>query len=250
MSTASGQVIVGASSEIGRAVVRELAQAGGSFVVAGRDAEELEILAGDVRLRSGATVIAIPLDVIAVDRHAEFLDACVAALGSVDGIVVCQGFLADQDQALEDWTLAEQMITVNYTSAVSLVNRFAAYMSSRGGGYICGISSVAGDRGRQSNFLYGSTKAAFSTYLDGLRNRLYRKGVAVITVKPGFVDTSMTWGMLNPRSPLVATPERVARDIARAIRKRKNVVYTPWFWAWIMLIIRLIPEPIFKRLSL
>ena len=250
MSTAGGQVIVGATSEIGRAVVRELAQAGGRFVVAGRDAEELDILAEDVRIRSGATMTALALDVAALDRHAEFLDACVAALGTVDGIVVCQGFLADQDQAAGDWSLAERMITVNYTSAVSLVNRFAAYLSARGGGYICGISSVAGDRGRQSNYLYGSTKAAFSTYLDGLRNRHYRNGVAVITVKPGFVDTSMTWGMLNPRSPLVATPERVARDIARAIRKRKNVVYTPWFWAWIMLIIRLIPEPVFKRLSL
>jgi decaprenylphospho-beta-D-erythro-pentofuranosid-2-ulose 2-reductase len=133
---------------------------------------------------------------------------------------------------------------------VSLGNRFAAHMVPLGRGYLCGVSSVAGDRGRQSNYLYGSTKAGFSTYLDGLRNRLYRSGVAVITVKPGFVDTSMTWGLLNPKSPLVAAPERVARDIARAIRKRKNTVYTPWFWALVMLVIRLVPEPIFKRMSL
>ena len=124
------------------------------------------------------------------------------------------------------------------------------YPGERFGLPLDGVSSVAGDRGRQSNYLYGSTKAGFSTYLDGMRNRLYRSGVTVITVKPGFVDTSMTWGLLNPKSPLVATPERVARDIARAIRRRKNTVYTPWFWALVMLAIRLVPEPIFKRLSL
>ena len=170
--------------------------------------------------------------------------------GTVEGVVLCQGSMAEQQAAADDWSLAREMIDVNYVSAVSLGNRFAAHMVTLGRGYICGVSSVAGDRGRQSNFLYGSTKAAFSAYLAGLRNRLYRKGVAVITVKPGFVDTSMTWGLLNPRSPLVATPERVARDVSKAIRKRKNTVYTPWFWMLIMLVIRLIPEPIFKRLSL
>ena len=151
------------------------------------------------------------------------------------------------------------MIDVNFSAAVSVLNRFADYFElphpalsqgERVQRYICGISSVAGERGRQSNYIYGATKAAFTTYLAGLRNRLQRSGVAVITVKPGFVDTSMTWGRLNPDSPLVAQPERVGRDIVRAIRKRKNVIYTPWFWAGIMLIIRLIPEPLFKRLRL
>jgi short-subunit dehydrogenase len=112
------------------------------------------------------------------------------------------------------------------------------------------ISSVAGDRGRGSNYVYGSAKAGLSAYLSGLRNRLFAHGVAVITIKPGFVDTSMTAGRLDPKSPLVATPERVAADIDRAIRRRRNVVYTPWFWWPIMIIIRSIPESIFKRLRL
>ena len=250
MSTVGGQVVIGATSEIARAVVRELAKEGGPLVIAARDEDELKLLAADVELRTTARVTPIRLDVTEFDRHEEFVKACIAALGSVEGVVLCQGFMADQEQAAADWSLARQMIDVNFTSSVSLGNLFAAHMASLGRGYLCGVSSVAGDRGRQSNYLYGSTKAGFSTYLDGMRNRLYRSGVAVITVKPGFVDTSMTWGLLNPKSPLVATPERVARDIARAIRRRKNTVYTPWFWALVMLAIRLVPEPIFKRLSL
>jgi decaprenylphospho-beta-D-erythro-pentofuranosid-2-ulose 2-reductase len=250
MSTVGGQVVIGATSEIARAVVRELAKDGGSLVIASRDEDELKLLAADVELRTGARVTPLRLDVTEFDRHEEFVNACIATLGSIEGVVLCQGAMTDQNEAAADWTLARQMIDVNYTSAVSLGNRFAAHMAPLGRGYLCGVSSVAGDRGRQSNYLYGSTKAGFSTYLDGLRNRLYRSGVAVITVKPGFVDTSLTWGLLNPKSPLVATPQRVARDIARAIRKRKNTVYTPWFWALVMLVIRFVPEPIFKRLSL
>lgn len=246
----SGQVIVGATSEIARAVARELAKDGKPLLLAARDGEELEVLAEDLRIRSGVEVTTITIDVADFDTHEDFVNRCISALGTVEGIVLCQGFMADQEQAAGNWSLARQMIDVNFASAVSLGNRFATHMVANGRGYVCGVSSVAGDRGRQSNYIYGATKAAFSTYLGGLRNRLYRSGVAVITVKPGFVDTAMTWGLLKPGSPLVAAPERVARDIARAIRKRKNVVYTPWFWAVVMLIIRLIPEPIFKRLSL
>jgi decaprenylphospho-beta-D-erythro-pentofuranosid-2-ulose 2-reductase len=250
MSTPGGQIIVGATSEITRALALELARAGGRFVVAGRDAEELAVVAEDLRIRTEATVSVIPLDVTAYETHAGFLEACLATLGTIEGVVIGQGYMADQQLAASDWSAAQQMIEVNYASAVSLANLFADHLAKQGHGYICGISSVAGDRGRQSNYLYGSTKAAFSAYLAGLRNRHYRRGVAVITVKPGFVDTSMTWGRPNSLSPLVATPERVAKDIARAIRRRKNTVYTPWFWSPVMLVIRLLPESIFKRLSL
>lgn len=250
MSNVGGQVIVGATSEIARAVARELAKEGGQFVVAARDVEDLNLLAADISLRTGAHVTAIPFDVTDFDQHESFFSRCLAAMGSIEGVVLCQGFMADQQQAADDWSLARQMIDVNYTSAVALGNRFAKHLAPLGRGYICGVSSVAGDRGRQSNYLYGSTKAGFSAYLAGLRNKLYRSGVAVITVKPGFVDTSMTWGLLNPRSPIVATPERVARDIAIGIRKRRNTIYTPWFWQFIMLVIRMLPEWLFKRLSL
>jgi short-subunit dehydrogenase len=250
MTQTGGHVIVGATSEIARALARELAAEGGRFVLAARDGEELELLRADLAVRTGANVIAIPLDVADYRQHEAFFNRCLAELGEIRGLVLCQGYMAEQQQAADDWSLAREMIEVNYTSAVALGNRFAAHLSAAGRGYICGVSSVAGDRGRQSNFIYGSTKAGFSTYLDGLRNRLFRRGVAVITVKPGFVDTAMTWGKLNPRSPVVATPERVARDIAGAIRSRKNTIYTPWFWRYIMLVIRLLPEPLFKRLSL
>jgi len=168
------------------------------------------------------------------------IDFDFTALTEVDDTV--------RDEILEE--LEPQTVAGHYASAVSLANRFASLLVARGSGYICGVSSVAGERGRQSNYFYGSTKAAFSAYLAGLRNRLFRHGVAVVTIKPGFVDTSMTWGLLNVNSPLVAQPDRVARTIAKAIQKRRNVVYVPWFWAGIMCVIRLIPEALFKRLSL
>ena len=158
--------------------------------------------------------------------------------------------MIDQAESERNFTQCRQMIDVNFTGAVSLLGLAAEHLAARGGGFICALSSVAGDRGRQSNFIYGSTKAALTTYLQGLRNRLFSKGVAVITIKPGFVDTAMTWGLLNPRSPLTANPDRVAAIIDRAILDRRNVVYVPWFWRIIMAIIKAIPEPIFKRMKL
>jgi short-subunit dehydrogenase len=250
MIDAGAHVIVGATSEIGRHVAYELARAHGSVIIAARSPEELAVLTSDLALRTAANVMPIHWEATSSVQHDDFLKNCLAAVGEIEGIVVCHGFLAEQRQAERDWTLSQKTIDINFTSSVALLNVFASYFESRSRGYICGISSVAGDRGRQSNYLYGAAKAAFSTYLDGLRNRLFRHGISVITVKPGFVDTSMTWGMLNPDSWLVASPERVARDVAVAIRKRKNVVYSPRKWKWIMLIIRLIPEWLFKRLRL
>jgi len=250
MSKAGGHVIVGATSEIGRHVACELARAHKSVIVAARSREDLAVLASDLRLRTAASVVPICWEATSFVQHNDFLKNCLAAVGEIEGIVVCHGFLAEQREAEHDWTLAQKTIDVNFTASVALLNVFANYFETRSRGYICGISSVAGDRGRQSNYLYGAAKAAFSTYMAGLRNRLYSHGVYVITVKPGFVDTSMTWGKLNPDSWLVASPERVARDVATAIQKRKNVVYSPRKWRWIMLIIRLIPEWLFKRLQL
>ena len=145
---------------------------------------------------------------------------------------------------------ARRAIDLNFTSAVALLAPLASYLEGRRSGYLAAISSVAGDRGRQSNYTYGAAKAGLTAYLQGLRNRLYRSGVHVLTIKPGFVDTPMTRGLVNPNSPLVASPKRVARDIDRAIRRRRNTIYTPWFWRPIMLVVRLVPEFIFKRLKL
>jgi short-subunit dehydrogenase len=161
---------------------------------------------------------------------------------------LCHGYRADQQLAQKDFAESRRMIDTNYTSAVSILNLCANYFESKRQGFVCAISSVAGDRGRQSNYIYGSSKAALDAYLEGMRVRLAKAHVPVLTVKPGFVDTRMTWGLKGMF--LVASPDRVAADVCKAIRKRKNVIYTPWFWAGIMLIIRSIPRFIFKRMKM
>jgi decaprenylphospho-beta-D-erythro-pentofuranosid-2-ulose 2-reductase len=244
-------LILGATSAIARALAAEFARAGSALILAGRDMEELERSAADLRLRHGVDAAVEPFDALDFDSHPAFFRSCTARVrGEADefGVVLCHGYLPDQRQAASDAAVARRVIDTNYTSAVSVLNLAADHLEQRRGGFICGLSSVAGDRGRQSNYLYGSSKAALSTYLQGLRNRLSRAGVRVVTVKPGFVDTKMTFGL--PGMFLVATPERVAKDISRAIRRGRSVVYTPWFWRPIMLIIRTIPEFIFKRMKL
>jgi short-subunit dehydrogenase len=244
-------LVLGATSGIGQAVARRLAERGCALILSARDEHELRRLADDVQVRYGVGVAVERLDMTDYSEHAPFAERCLNhSAGQLAGVVACQGFMANQSEAERDFELVKRMIDVNYAANVSILNRFALSFQQKRAGYICGISSVAGDRGRQSNFLYGSTKSAFSAYLQGLRNRLFRSQVAVIDVKPGFVDTAMTWGLINPESPLVASPDRVARDVVRAIVRRKNTVYTPWFWRGILFITRSIPEPIFKRLSL
>ena len=139
-------------------------------------------------------------------------------------------------------------IDTNFTSAASILGLAAGYFEKRRSGYLCVFSSVAGDRGRQSNYVYGSAKAGLTAYLQGLRARLFKSGVDVLTVKPGFVDTAMTWGL--PGMFLVATPQRVAADVWRAVQRRRLTLYTPWFWRWVMLMIGSVPEQIFRRLKL
>ncbi len=166
------------------------------------------------------------------------------------GVLLCYGQLDEQRATETDSAAARCAIDVNFTSAVSILNLVAEHLAAQKSGFIAAISSVAGDRGRQSNYTYGAAKAALTTYLQGLRNRLHPLGVQVLTVKPGFVDTPMTHGILRPDSPLVASRERVARDIDRALCRRRNVIYTPWYWWAVMTIIRSIPEFVFKRLRL
>lgn len=241
-------LIVGATSPIARALAARLGRAGDRLALAARDADELLALAADTRLRTGAIVEALPLDVTDFAAHGGFVERAGAALGGrIDGVVLCQGFMAEQAAAEKDPDLVRQMADVNFASAAALATLLGERLT-RPGGFVCAVSSVAGDRGRQSNFLYGSTKAALNTAMDGLRVKLSKAGVSVTVVKPGFVDTSMTWGL--PGMFLVASPERVARDIERAIARRRRVVYTPWFWRWIMLIIRSIPAFVFDRMKL
>ncbi len=241
-------LIVGATSPIARAIAERFGRAGDRLALAARDADELLALAADVRLRTGAIVEALPLDVTDFDAFPAFVEQGAAALGGrIDGLVLCQGFMAEQAEAEKNPELARRMADVNHVSAAALACMVGERLT-RPGGFVCAVSSVAGDRGRQSNFLYGSSKAALNAAMEGLRVKLSKEGVSVTVVKPGFVDTSMTWGM--PGLFLVASPERVARDVERAVARRAAVVYTPWFWRWIMLIIRSIPGFIFNRLKL
>ena len=242
-------LVLGASSAIGRAIARRLASQGVSLVLAGRRLEELERCARDLEVRYGVEVAVECYEALDFDSHAELFETCAKRFDAgLDGVVLCHGVMAEQEDAERDFATARHMIDVNYSSAVSLLGLAADYLARRGQGWICGISSVAGDRGRPSNFLYGSTKAALDTYLGGLRARLAPAGVRVVTIKPGFVDTGLTWG--RPGLFLVATPEKVAADTLRAIRRDRAVRYTPRFWALALWLIRHIPDPIFKRLRL
>ena len=244
-----GDVILGTTSAIARAIARDYAKNGWDLVLGARDEEENELLAQDLRVRYNGAVQAAIYDAERFEDHEKFVNGCFEALGgSFEGVVLCSGFMAEQEIAESDWELAKRMIDVNFSGVVSVLNHFANRFSERERGFIAVLSSVAGDRGRQSNYLYGSAKAGLTAYLGGLRNRLYHSGVHVITIKPGFMDTKMTWG--KPGLFLVASPEAAARAIIRAIAKRKNVAYVPWFWRYIMLIIRHIPEWQFKKMRM
>jgi NAD(P)-dependent dehydrogenase (short-subunit alcohol dehydrogenase family) len=242
-------LILGAASGIARAIAQRLAAQGHQLILAGRDTADLQRTAADLGIRFGATPRVLAFDATDLAGHRAFFARCLHACGGeLDGIVFCYGLLAPQADLDRDDGLARRLIDVNFTSPALLLAAAAAYMQPRGRGYLCVLSSVAGDRGRPSNYLYGASKAALTAYLDGLRARLYHAGVDVVTVKPGPVDTPMTWG--RPGMALLADPQRVAADVCRAIRWHRGTIYTPWFWRPIMAVIRAMPETIFKRMKL
>lgn len=244
-------LLIAAGSGIARPLGLGLAQAGHDLVVTARDEDEAERIAADLRLRSGRNVHALVLDVTACAEHAALVERAAAALGGrIEVVVCCAGHMVANDVARTDAAALAATIAVNLTGVAHLLERCADHQAAAGGGIIAALSSVAGDRGRQSNYVYGAAKAGLTAYLSGLRNRCHPLGVHVLTVKPGFVATPMTAGLLDPRSPLVASPERVAHAILHAIRRRRNVAYVPWFWWGIMAIITSIPEWLFKRLRL
>jgi decaprenylphospho-beta-D-erythro-pentofuranosid-2-ulose 2-reductase len=241
-------LILGATSAIARATAQQLAARGHALTLAGRDLAELQRDAADLQLRYGVAVFVTQFDAEAFDNHGVFLTQVVAQGGGLEGVVLAFGYLGEQSRAAADFSETLAILQRNYVGAVSILNRCAEYLAAQGHGNIIAISSVAGDRGRQSNYIYGSAKGGLSVYLQGLRNALFHRGVHVMTVKPGFVDTAMTYGM--PGLFLVASPPSVAQKILLALDKKRNEIYVPWFWRWIMLIIRHVPEPIFKRLKM
>lgn len=240
-------LVLGATSGIARALCRVLAARGCTLVLAGRDTEELSRISRDLDVRYGATAEIARFDALEFDTHRKLTDKLAPTL---DGVVLAYGYMTEQAETQQSFDEARRTIDVNFTSAVSVLEPIAAAFETRGSGWIAVISSVAGDRGRQSNYTYGASKAGLTAYVAGLRNRLCKAGVHVLTVKPGFVDTSMTQGKVDPNSPLMASPERVATEIDAAIRARTDVLYTPWFWRGVMGAIKSIPEALFKRLKL
>jgi hypothetical protein len=241
-------LIMGATSAIATACARRWAIQSTTFFLVGRTAEKLNQVANDLAAR-GATVHTHVLDLNCFDQHSAMLDACYAALGQIDIALIAHGTLPDQKSCEKDAQLAVQEFTNNGLSVIALLTDLANRMEAQKSGCIAVISSVAGDRGRPSNYLYGAAKSAVTVFCSGLRGRLFKSGVQVLTIKPGFVDTPMTRGLPLPRL-LLATPEKVAQDIVRAVEKRRDHLYTPWFWRFIMLIIIHIPNAIFKRLVL
>jgi short-subunit dehydrogenase len=240
-------LILGATSGIASALAREFAAHKFDLVLGGRDGEELRALASDLSLRYGVQAGVLSFDALDTQTHASTLHSFLSGAGNaLAGVVLCIGYIGDQAKGQSDWEEARRILETNFTGCVSALNILANHFETKRAGFICALSSVAGDRGRQSNYLYGAAKAGLSAFLQGLRNRLFPAHVKVITVKPGFVDTRMTYG--RPGLLLLASPESVAKGIFRAIAQGKDVVYLPWFWRLIMLVLQSIPEAIFKRL--
>ena len=242
----SSILIIGASSDIGFAIAAQFASKEFDVMLAGRNLAQLETLRSDLAIRFRISSTTHRFDALNFEEHESFL----ASLPNLPSITVyVSGYMTDNDQAYANWDESLRTIQTNYTGAISILNKVASRYEKEGQGTIVGISSVAGNRGRQSNFIYGSSKAAFTSYLSGLRNRLYKKNVHVLTVLPGFVYTRMTEDLKLP-ALLTAKPDDVGRAVYNAVIKKRNVIYVKWFWRFIMLVIVLIPETIFKKLKL
>lgn len=239
-------LILGATSDVSKALANLLASKGHGLTLAARNTDKLQPIKNDLQIKYKIDVVTAEFNALDIDSHREFVEK----LTELPSITICVfGYLGDQEAAQKNWEEANKIITTNYTGAVSVLNHIANVYESKKAGTIVGISSVAGERGRQSNYFYGSAKAAFSAYLSGLRNRLFSSKVHVVTVKPGFINTKMTEGMDLPKS-LTASPEQVAKATYKAITKQKNTIYVLGIWRLIMYIIKSIPEFIFKRLKL
>jgi short-subunit dehydrogenase len=241
-------VIFGAYSAIAEATARHLAPAGGRFFLVGRDSGKLEQVAADLKVRGAAEAHVFASDLAAPAGVLASIEALYATFDTVDVALLAHGTLPDQKACEADAGQTLAAIEINGLSHIGLLTLLAERFEKQGAGTIAVITSVSGDRGRQSNYVYGAAKRAVSTFLDGLRHRLAGTSVQVIDIRPGFVDTPMTAAF--DKGPLWASSEKVGGDIARAIEKGRTVVYTPWFWRYIMLIIRNVPAFLFHKTKL
>lgn len=239
-------LILGAASDMAMAIAQTFAANKYHIQLAARNVQRIAAFQSDMQIRQNITCTIHEFDAQQYASHASFFEQ----LEPKPDVTICVfGAMDDEEEAFNDWSLAERMINTNFTGAVSILNVAAKYYTTQKKGCIVGISSVAGERGRQSKLIYGSTKAAFTAYLDGLRNKLFKEGVHVVTVKPGFVNTKMTEELKLP-APLTAQPGEVGKAVYNAVQKKKNTIYVKWIWRWIMLIIKNIPEFQFKKMKL
>ena len=241
-------LVLGATSGIAEATCRIWAAQGASLFLVARNPAKLAAVAADLKTRGASYVDTEVADLDDTEKHAELLAHAVNSLTGMDIAYLAHGILGDQAEAEQDFNTAAQIIHTNFMAPVSLLTWLANFCVQRHAGTLAVISSVAGDRGRKSNYLYGSSKAGLSAFLGGLRNRVDREGVTVLSIKPGPTKTAMTAGM--PKSEKFADVDSVAESIVTAIDKRKDVLYVPFQWQPIMFIIRNIPERIFKKLNL
>jgi decaprenylphospho-beta-D-erythro-pentofuranosid-2-ulose 2-reductase len=248
MAAAPSVLIVGATSAIAHAVARRYAADGAALFLAARNPERLAAAADDLRARGATRVETHAFDAADFSSHAALVAAARAAFPRLDAALIAYGTLPDQPAVERDADAVVKAFTTNATSVVALLTRLGEVFEAQGHGTLAVISSVAGDRGRPSNYVYGAAKGAVSLFAQGLRARLAKKGVRVVTIKPGFVDTPMTAHV--PKNPLFASAAKVGDQIHRAMTRGADVVYAPGFWRPVMAGIRAVPERLFKRLSL
>ena len=241
-------MIVGATSAIAHETAKFFARDGVEFFLVARSAEKLEDIGNDLKVRGAKRIETFVLDVTDLDRHQEMVETAITTLDGLDMVLIAYGTLANQQKCQRSVAETLKEFTTNCTSVISLLTILADYFERQRRGCIAVISSVAGDRGRPSNYVYGAAKSAVSTFLQGLRSRLHKSGVAVVTIKPGFVDTDLTKGM--PGLFWLISPDQAAAKILAAARRGSVTAYVPARWRLVGLVIRSIPSFLFRRLKI
>lgn len=239
-------LILGGNSDVGKSLAKDFSKLGSNLILTTRKKDQLNFLKSDLEIRYEISCDIKLFDVLDFKSHKSFYKNLKT---KPDIVITCIGYLDNQGDSQNDFEESLRAIQSNFTGLVSILNIISNDFEKKGSGVIVGVSSVAGDRGRGSNYIYGSSKAAFTSYLSGLRNRLHALGVSVITIKPGFIKTKMTSHLDLPKL-LTASTDEISKDILNSIKKGKSIIYTKWFWKWIMLITKLIPERIFKKLRM